>query len=1077
MVMHGQDSNCGSGPDELPNNYNGNRPSCTKGAFILKGFTDITVDDNLADLILKIGSVPAASVKRPNYWGKGEANPFQASALYFEFFRYLTGQAVYNGFLGFGDYGSGDIGNLYHDLTTNPTNDILINLYDGEGLQPLLSPDISITDVTAIQLGNNSVKSAKYNSPLDSNDECSGTYMINTFFGVDAGGDRDLTTAVGRSFSSAGLDLNLNGVGELPGSDRRPNTRVKESGAIINTLYGSDLGSTDFPGMTNIPGKQNVVSYWLAEKDAQNAANYFAFAGGTGQAYPLTNPQQALDTILGIIEEILSVSTTFVAASVPTNVFNRARAVDNIYFALFQAEKEPWWSGNIKKLRIARLESSDPSVPVELVIAQAPLTNPPARAISNIDGRIKTDALTFWTNPNGYDVQAFDPNENEVAGKDGRSITRGGAGQKIPGYLSGSIGDDNSGVRKMFTEDPSNLGTGIPLAVSDQALLSPYLDPNEVPEIDVAVEQNIIRWIRGMDAFNGDSSKVTNPRPWLMSDPMHSRPLVVNYGAREGTTYTDANPDIRLFFGTNDGVIHFVQNTDTAANETGAETVAFIPLEMLSMQYTLSQNAAQSTPPHIYGMDGEAVSYVYDEDRDGNIENNDFVWVFIGQRRGGTGIYAFDLTNPDNPTFKWKITNQTPGFDQLALTFSTPQAVTLDLGDALGTDDGESDTPVLIFAGGYNGGWDGNSRVGKDAGNGDDTVGNAIYVVNADTGDLIWKAVGPDGVGTCTDSVTNFCVDGTSDTDREDEAFDRPSLVDSIPSEMAVVDSDNNNIIDRAYVGDSGGNVWRVELTEHKYMNTVKSSVDVRDKYNWYVTKLGQLGGAAPVDERRFFHAPDYVKAKETDTKNKYDGVIITSGDRANPRETTVQNYAFMIKDPITFTNDSTVIKKRPPYVAQDPSVTYPTGLTDITDICIDGNESETACKVLDLANGWKLKLEEAGEKGLSRPLTTSGVVLFTTYVPNDATSGDICAPSEGIGRVYLVNLGDGSAAFDLAAQINVWTKADRFSEVGPGIPGDVIPYEDLVLIPGKGIGGKQLYTIPGRNLWRVYWREDEVDQ
>jgi type IV pilus assembly protein PilY1 len=474
-------------------------------------------------------------------------------------------------------------------------------------------------------------------------------------------------------------------------------------------------------------------------------------------------------------------------------------------------------------------------------------------------------------------------------------------------------------------------------------------------------------------------------------------------------------------------------------------------------------------------MDGEAVSLVYETVNDGNItpSEGDYVWAFIGQRRGGPGLYAFNLTDPDNPVLKWKITNQTPGFEQLALTFSTPQAVRMDLGDALGTDDGDANTPVLIFAGGYNGGWDGNSRVGKDAGDGNDTVGNSIYIVNADTGDLIWKAVGPDADTdvACTDSDTNFCVDGSADANYGSSG--RPSMVDSIPSTMAVVDSDNNNVIDRAYVGDSGGNVWRIELTEDEYK---ASGTDLRDDDNWYVTKLGAFGGSSS-DDRRFFHAPDYVKALESDTKNAYDGVVITSGNRADPRETTVQNYAFMMKDTFTTTNGNPAIKTRPPFNVQNPGDSNPTGLTDITDLCVNGSTTEEVCSAADLTNGWKLQLEATGEKGLSSPLIASGVVLFTTYLPNDGTADSICAPSEGSGLVYLVSLADGSAEFDLAAEVNVWTKEDRFSNVGAGIPGDVIPYEDQVLIPGKGIGGRQIYDIPGENLWRIHWREEGVDK
>ncbi|MEH6636827.1 MAG: hypothetical protein V7700_14980, partial [Halioglobus sp.] len=832
----------------------------------------------------------------------------------------------------------------------------------------------------------------------------------------------------------------------------------------------------DLNHFSNISGNQNVTSYFLADKVRTNT-NAMAAAGGTGTAFPLGDPQAVLKTLRLIFGDILSVSTTFVAASVPTNVFDRAKAVDNIFFALFQAEAEPRWNGNVKKLRVAPLTITDPqdpffgaSVPI---IAQAnafgELDDPPVRAISATDGRILDDALTFWTDPAGEGVTPAGCTDGtlpleptEFCGTDGRSITRGGAGQNITGYLGGAVGTDNSGSnRQVFTEDPNTPGVGLGLDTTmDLTNLLDYLDPNST--LDPIDEVATIGWIRGIDTYDADAdSDVTDNRPWLMSDPMHSRPLVVNYGVRpeEAGSRDPNNPEIYLFFGTNDGVVHFVKNTESDGNESGQEVRAFVPLEMLGMQNTLARNFAQSAPPHPYGMDGEAVSYVYDADRDGNVEagDNDYAMVFIGQRRGGKGYYAFDVTNPAAPAFKWKITNQTPGFEQLALTFSTPVATTLDLGDTLGgDDDGDADTPVLIFAGGYNGGWSGTSRVGKDLGDADDTVGNAIYVVNALTGDLIWRAIGP-GAAVCTDDDDTHCV---------------AAMVDSIPTALAVIDSDNNNVVDRAYVGDTGGNIWRVELTEFKYKVT---GTELRDDDNWYVTQLARLGGSG-ANDRRFFHAPDYVKARVTATGASYDGVIITSGDRAHPKGTATQDYAFMIKDSFITTNaNSAVLKDRAPFVIDNPTESIPTGLFDITDACLTGEE--TACTGADITNGWKLKLEADGEKGLSRPLTTNGVVLFTTYLPNKGTAAEVCEPSEGSGRVYLVNLSDGSPAFDLAAEIGVIDKADRWSDIGPGIPGDVIPYEDYVLIPGKGIGGRQIYNIKGRSLWRVYWKEEGVDQ
>ena len=137
------------------------------------------------------------------------------------------------------------------------------------------------------------------------------------------------------------------------------------------------------------------------------------------------NPDELVATLQEIFRQILSVSTTFVAASVPVNVFNRAEITDNVYIALFQVDEQarPYWVGNVKKLRLAG--ANDASADGVLVDS----TGTPAIAA---DGRIRFDALTDWTIPQA--LPPADANIGEVEGRDGRVVARGGAGQRHPGY-------------------------------------------------------------------------------------------------------------------------------------------------------------------------------------------------------------------------------------------------------------------------------------------------------------------------------------------------------------------------------------------------------------------------------------------------------------------------------------------------------------------------------------------------------------------------------------------------------------------------------------------------------------------
>jgi type IV pilus assembly protein PilY1 len=426
------------------------------------------------------------------------------------------------------------------------------------------------------------------------------------------------------------------------------------------------------------------------------------------------------------------------------------------------------------------------------------------------------------------------------------------------------------------------------------------------------------------------------------------------------------------------------------------------------------------------------VAYTNDANLDGTIESGDDVWIYFGLRRGGKAYYALDASNPGaTPSMKWKIT-KSGDFPELGMSFSTPRITNVMYAG--------TKVPALIFAGGYDGGWSGSSRIGKDAGWGDSTEGNAIYVVNADTGGLIWKAV----QGTAFD--TNL-------------AHYNAGMVDAIPSTMTVLDSDGDGITDRAYVGDTGGTLWRIDLPEG-------SSVDHR-KNNWRATRIARFAYDDATNDRRFFHAPDVVKTRDAD--GNYFGVIIASGNRANPQGTDVVNYMYMVKDRATAPGASATL------IVDETDGTTANDLTNITNLCITGEES--ACESADLELGWKLSLEANGEKGLAAPLTANGIIYFTSYLPEGAGSSTTCAPSEGSGQLYAISLKNGAAVYNLNNVISGLDKADRYTTVGPGIPPGAKPLGDQLLLPGTGIDGNQIIDTGGRTRWRDYWRDAGVDR
>lgn len=1038
MALHADHCE-GAGPLYSPDFNRTPVTGCSQGAYVLQGFTDISDPEGLEKLLLTLAALPDPGRRAPWMAAPWPGHPYKLRDIYLELYRYLSGQAVFNGFLGTRDYSSRASGNLYHSDLGKVNNDVLLPLPDGGAPRPLLSPATDILLPASFDLASNRVADARYISPIGVDEECASVAMVHLRFGANSPSHPDTNAAIAARPAEAGLGLDL-AAGEA--GDR----------SLINLLAA---GLPAVEGVAPATGLSLRSYFFALEPDA--ATDALALAGGTGRAYSLADPLTMVQALEMVFADIRGEDSSLVAGAVPVNDAGSSGLVRDIYFALFRAEPGPLWKGNIKKLKIVSLTAMDPETGAASqreVIAQAPLGNPPSAAISQEDGQILPDALTFWTDPTGADVLAFDPARQEVSGRDGRSITRGGAGQKISGFLSNRVGagNDEPDARQMYTLDPDVPGELLALDASAATFagLRSYLDPAGL--LSESDGLDIIRWIRGQDSLDadGDDDRLESRR-WLLGDPLHSRPLAVNYGARPGTAYSAANPDIRIFFGSNDGVFHVLRNTWPDAAESGRETWAFIPPELLGMQSLLAHNDVSVLQSHPYGLDGEAVAYIRDRDGNGSIESDrgDLVWVFIGQRRGGRAIYAFDMTDPDKPGYLWTIDNTAPGFDQLALSFSTPRIASLDLGEA-------TPTPALVFAGGYNGGWQGAARIGKDAGGDSDLIGNAIYVVDPQTGALIWRAVGPAGGAPPEPGAEQLFV---------------PGLLDSIPSPVTLLDSDHNGVDDRAYVGDSGGNVWRIDFTEYRKR---KPDTVATDPANWRMTRLSALGGAGDAD-RRFFHAPDVVRSY--DNLGEYDGVVIVSGNRAEPGDVQVKNYAYLLKDRQTARDEALPAPPVMPEISHD-------GLADITGACLA--DAAQACNEADLAPGWKLALQGRGEKGLSTPLVSNGRVLFTSYVPfvDDGIDGvpeqavSTCESSQGHGRIYGVNLRNGSPALTTARKFKLGDaeEATRFLSIGPGLQGDVVPVGDGVLIPGAGLAEGVLVPVPGKTWWRAYWREDEVD-
>lgn len=1017
MVSH--DDTCtgngASGPDEIPA---GTGLGCSNGAYVLKGFFDVTDTTERDDFFARLGRIPQPS---SSFGSKGtwSGHPYQLKEIYFEFYRYITGQSVYNGYLSYDDFNSGDA----RSPMGAASNDI------AEPWNTLLAPDTGAWSAVG------GASTLDYQSPFEqgSSDDwaCSRVFMVNTLFGTTTAGD-DSDDAI-KALRPLGLGL----------SDARDETDII---AALKAIDVAPNAGEDYSGtLPVVEGDQSVTSYFISDT-TNRTQDEWARAGGTDNALSLGSGADITAAFAAIFNSIITESSTLVAASVPVNVFNRAETYDNVFLALFQVEEGARWPGNIKKLKIGRRSTTNANGDAILVPEIQDVNS--QRAFDATDGRIVNSALTYWTDASLADVVTADPDLDEISGRDGHSVKRGGAGQQLPGTSfnectpapANSLGADCT--RNLYVQNPSDTSELVDLDSSlasglASALLTHSAGQFAGSETQVAID--MIAWMRGLTDLDAQLSDTEEPREWLMGDVLHSKPLPMNYGDSDGAGggYSLANPNIRLFFGSNDGWLRQVKNTEANGTQSGHEVWAFMPQEVLAAQYYLASNMQPAPGYHPYGVDAEVSSLLIDRNRDGSIQGGvndgnlagegDKAIIFFGLRRGGKAVYALDVSDPDAaPHLMWSITPDTAGFERMGLTFSKPVVTQVRMAGRL--------RPVLIFGAGYHGGWsaDYQSRIGKDVRNSrtTDDIGNDVYVVDAQTGALLWSA---------SRSV---------------------SIEHSVASNVTVADVDLNGVTDIAYVGDTGGNVWRLDFPE--------------DGTAWSASLLAELGGAGASD-RRFFHAPDVVFAKEditgvdaegatVESSRAYIGVVISSGDRANPRGAAVNDFVYMIKDTLVSSGDGDT---------RSDSVTH-ADLLDITAIC--GALEDADCEPGDLPYGWKLSLGQLGEKGLASPITAEGVSFFTTYLPEGESVEGQCAPGVGSGRLYAVAFANGSPVLNLQGDSETITLNDRYTILdSPGIPAGITP----IAVEGRYgilVPGGDIRDLEGRFLWRAYFRELGLD-
>ena len=486
---------------------------------------------------------------------------------------------------------------------------------------------------------------------------------------------------------------------------------------------------------------------------------------------------------------------------------------------------------------------------------------------------------------------------------------------------------------------------------------------------------SLVSWVRGQDNLCDEASPdtgcpnqtVINIRPSLHGDVLHSRPTVINYGGTIGVV---------VYYGANDGVFRAINGNQTnPAGSTmpapGNELWSFVPTEFFGALTRLRDNSPvlrlSNTPAGItpaprtkdYFIDGPSSVYQVIK-ADGTTQTAN---IYLSMRRGGRFIYALNVSSPNAPVFLWKIDPTNADFAELGQTWAQPK-VAFVKGYCGGTACSTTNlpTPVMIFGAGY----DPNAEdIEPPAA---DSMGRGIFIVDALTGNLVWKA---------TYGAASACSGTVAKASCTVLGMDY-----SIPADITLMErSGNDGYIDRLYATDVGGNVWRVDLEP--------AAGNTPDK--WRVTQLAALGCstgacASGTTPRKFFYPADMVPT------SGYDAVLVGSGDREHPLYTqlsyNVTNRFYMVKDP------------HPGNDGREPDGSYTiyteANLKDITPVA-----PATTSTYDGTLNGYYITLG-TGEKVVNAPLTVAGYTYFGTNTPATPSSNS-CTTNLGTAKGYQV--------------------------------------------------------------------------
>ena len=721
-----------------------------------------------------------------------------------------------------------------------------------------------------------------------------------------------------------------------------------------------------FEGLTkNADGSYDCDS--TDNLDIKNACKWGSNDYGAGGFYQATNSDDIADSIVDFVNKVKVDFTpsSLGSISVPRDPLDQTKYLTEGFFPMVMPMEDisfRTWAGNLKKYNIIGGTLKDKS-------------NNAIFTMINGQQVINSNAKDLWS--------------QAAAGTDHSLVNSGGAWNQIPVPSSAqeavdSISNINS-QRKVYTMNGSSLKkvttTNLATNISgDDAFATGSLTVNQ--------RLALLNYLGYKTTFPTAQTTLTatdiaalaiNPvSPYrYLGGVVHSTPLMVTKESTVSGSNVVGTRKEYTVYGSMDGGLHIVDAS------TGKEQSVFIPKEILDNQYdtlaSVDSKGVGTLTGLVYGVDAPWTTdntFQVKTDKTGTLPTTKYIAnkmnIYGGLRMGGEAIYGLDILDPTAPKLLFNITPTKAGFGRLAQIWSKPTVAEIRV-------KGER-KKVLIFGGGYDAAV--YEKPSASFTEPSSTKGNALYIVDAKTGDLIWMS--------------------SSDTSGVANTYQKTGQADlkySVVGQPVVRDYDADGLTDMIYFADLGGQVFRVDLDNNTQMSTtVNQNIAVR------VQPLAQLRTTgSPAFVPRFYDRLSTAVFDEG--QNRFVLVTAGSGNRSFPLEEEKggknKMYGLIDRDAAANGLEKSSFVLAPvitPALLSDTGVLGKTVTKQISDADIARMKLTTGNTAL---RGWSFELRSVDSGNYARSFEESqlitGDLYMSLYDPKATLTGTVSGCGGGV--------------------------------------------------------------------------------